>query len=44
MLVLSDSDVAKVLTMKEAIEAVERAFAEYHRGRVSMPARKGMPR
>ena len=39
MLVLSDSDVAKVLTMKEAIEAVERAFAEYHRGKVSMPAR-----
>ncbi len=39
MLVLSDQDIAKLLTMREAIEAVEGAFAQLRRGRVVMPAR-----
>jgi ornithine cyclodeaminase/alanine dehydrogenase len=39
MLVLSDSDVAGLLTMGEAIEAVEGAFAQLRRGKVVMPTR-----
>jgi alanine dehydrogenase len=39
MLVLSDQDIAKLLTMGEAIEAVEGAFAELRRGKVVMPTR-----
>ena len=39
MLVLSDQDIAKLLTMGEAIEAVEGAFAQLRRGSVVMPAR-----
>lgn len=39
MLVLSDQDIAKLLTMEEAIEAVEGAFAQLRRGRVVMPTR-----
>jgi len=39
MLVLSDQDIAKLLTMREAIEAVEGAFAQLRHGKVVMPAR-----
>jgi alanine dehydrogenase len=39
MLVLSDQDIVKLLTMEEAIEAVEEAFAQLHRGKVVMPTR-----
>ncbi len=39
MLVLSDQDIAKLLTMEEAIEAVEDAFAQLRRGKVVMPTR-----
>jgi ornithine cyclodeaminase/alanine dehydrogenase len=39
MLVLSDQDIAELLTMSEAIEAVEGAFAQLRRGRVVMPTR-----
>ncbi len=39
MLVLSDSDIAGLLTMGEAIEAVEGAFAQLRRGKVVMPTR-----
>lgn len=39
MLVLSDQDIAKLLTMEEAIEAVEGAFAQLRRGKVVMPTR-----
>ena len=42
MLILSDSDVASLLTMREAIEAVEGAFAQLHRGKVVMPTRSTM--
>lgn len=36
---LSDSDIADLLTMREAIEAVEKAFGEYAKGSVTMPPR-----
>jgi ornithine cyclodeaminase/alanine dehydrogenase len=39
MLVLSDQDIAKLLTMREAIEAVEGAFAQLRHGKVVMPTR-----
>jgi alanine dehydrogenase len=39
MLVLSDQDIAKLLTMREAIDAVEGAFAELRHGNVVMPTR-----
>jgi alanine dehydrogenase len=39
MLVLSDQDIAKLLTMEEAIEAVEGAFVQLHSGKVVMPTR-----
>ncbi|MCX6649969.1 MAG: ornithine cyclodeaminase family protein [Candidatus Bathyarchaeota archaeon] len=39
MLVLSDQDIAKLLSMGEAIEAVEGAFAQLRRGKVVMPTR-----
>ena len=39
MLVLSDQDIAKLLTMEDAIEAVENAFAQLRRGKVMMPTR-----
>lgn len=39
MLILSDSDVAGLLTMEEAIDVVEGAFAQLHRGKVVMPTR-----
>jgi ornithine cyclodeaminase/alanine dehydrogenase len=39
MLVLSDQDIAKFLTMREAIDAVEGAFAELRHGTVVMPTR-----
>jgi len=39
MLVLSDQDIAKLLSMEEAIGAVEGAFAQLRRGKVVMPAR-----
>jgi len=39
MLLLSDADVARLLSMREAIDAVEKAFGEYARGAVLMPPR-----
>jgi alanine dehydrogenase len=39
MLVLSDQDIAKLLTMREAIEAVEGAFTQLRHGKVVMPTR-----
>jgi len=39
MLFLSDSDIAKLLTMEETIDAVEQAFKEYAKGNVVMPPR-----
>ncbi len=39
MLFLSDKDVASVLTMGEAIDAVEVAFGEFAKGAVKMPSR-----
>ena len=39
MLFLSDDDVASVLSMAEAIDAVEKAFGEYAQGSVKMPQR-----
>ncbi len=39
MLILSDRDIAGLLTMGEAIEAVEEAFAQLRRGKVVMPTR-----
>ncbi|MFB0558118.1 MAG: ornithine cyclodeaminase family protein [Candidatus Bathyarchaeia archaeon] len=39
MLYLSDDDVSKLITMKEAIDAVEKAFGEYAKGSARMPPR-----
>jgi alanine dehydrogenase len=39
MLILSDQDIAKQLSMEEAIEAVEDAFAQLRRRKVVMPTR-----
>jgi alanine dehydrogenase len=39
LLFLSDDDVASVLSMAEAIDAVEKAFGEYARGSFKMPQR-----
>jgi ornithine cyclodeaminase/alanine dehydrogenase len=39
MLVLSDQDIAKLLSMEEAVCAVEGAFAQFRRGKVVMPTR-----
>ncbi len=39
MLFLSDEDIAKILSMREAIDAVEAAFGEYAKGSVTMPPR-----
>jgi ornithine cyclodeaminase/alanine dehydrogenase len=39
MLVLSDQDIAKLLSMEEAIEAVEGAFAQLRMGKAVMPTR-----
>ncbi len=39
MLFLSDDDVASVLSMAEAIDAVEKAFGEYAQGSAKMPQR-----
>lgn len=39
MLFLSDDDVSRVLTMGEAIDAVEAAFVEFANGSVKMPPR-----
>jgi ornithine cyclodeaminase/alanine dehydrogenase len=39
MLILSDRDIADFLTMGEAIDAVEGAFAQLYRGKVVMPTR-----
>jgi ornithine cyclodeaminase/alanine dehydrogenase len=39
MLFLSDSDIAKILTMDETIETVEKAFQEYAKGNVVLPTR-----
>jgi len=38
-LLLSDADVARLLSMREAIDAVEKAFGEYAKGAVLMPPR-----
>jgi len=42
MLYLSDGEIAEILTMKEAIDAVEKAFGEYARGSAMMPPRSTM--
>ncbi|KON31483.1 hypothetical protein AC482_00775 [miscellaneous Crenarchaeota group-15 archaeon DG-45] len=42
MLLLSDADVERLLTMREAIDAVEGAFGEYARGSALMPPRSTM--
>jgi len=39
MLLLSDADIEGFLTMREAIDAVERAFGEYAKGALLMPPR-----
>ena len=39
MLLLSDADIERLLSMGEAIDAVEEAFGEYARGAVLMPPR-----
>jgi ornithine cyclodeaminase/alanine dehydrogenase len=39
MLILSDADVAKLLTMEEAMNAVEAAFLQLHGGKAVMPTR-----
>ena len=36
---LSDDEIAEILTMREAIDAVEAAFGEYAKGSVTMPPR-----
>ena len=42
MLLLSREDVQSVLTMKDAIEAVEEAFEQYALGNVKMPVRSSI--
>ncbi len=42
MLFLSDADVARLLSMREAIDTVEKAFGEYAKGAVLMPPRSTM--
>lgn len=42
MLLLSDRDVERLLTMREAMDAVEKAFGEYAKGAVLMPPRSTM--
>ena len=42
MLYLSDVEIAEILTMEEAIEAVEKAFIEFARGSALMPPRSTM--
>ena len=42
MLFLSDADVARLLSMREAIDTVEKAFGEYAKGAVLMPHRSTM--
>jgi ornithine cyclodeaminase/alanine dehydrogenase len=39
MLFLSDDDIARILTMEETIETVEKAFREYAKGNVVLPTR-----
>lgn len=43
MLILTRSDVEALLTMPDAIEAVERGFRELARGNVAMPQRAATP-
>ena len=42
MLLLTDADVERLLSMRDAIDAVEKAFGEYARGSVLMPPRSTM--
>jgi alanine dehydrogenase len=42
MLYISDGEIAEILTMKEAIDAVEKAFGEFARGSAMMPPRSTM--
>jgi ornithine cyclodeaminase/alanine dehydrogenase len=42
MLFLTDTDIAKLLTMKETIETVEQAFNEYAKGNVVLPTRSSI--
>jgi alanine dehydrogenase len=42
MLLLSDADVERLLSMREAIDAVEKAFGEYAKGAMLMPPRSTM--
>ncbi len=39
MLLLSDDDIARLLSMHEAIDAVEKAFGEFAKNSVKMPSR-----
>lgn len=39
MLFLSDDEIAEILTMRDAIDAVEKAFGEFAKGSVMMPPR-----
>jgi alanine dehydrogenase len=39
MLLLSDSDIARLLSMREAIDVVEKVFGEFAEGSVRMPPR-----
>ena len=39
MLYLTNEDIAEILTMREAIDTVEKAFGEYARGKAMMPPR-----
>jgi alanine dehydrogenase len=43
MLLLSRSEIQSILSMKEAISAVEDAFKEFARGTVQMPVRLSIP-
>jgi ornithine cyclodeaminase/alanine dehydrogenase len=42
MLLLTDEDVRRLVTMKEAMATVEKAFGEYAKGRALMPPRSTM--
>ena len=42
MLILKDEDIRRLVTMKEAIAAVEKAFGELAKGRAMMPPRSTM--
>ena len=39
MLLLSDDEIGRLLSMGETMDAVEKAFGEFAKGSVKMPAR-----